>query len=299
VRVDFVKAVHEVLKGDPRSMFVTGDLGYNALEGIKRELGPRFVNAGVAEQNMMGLAAGIALAGFKPWVYSIIPFATLRCLEQIRNDVCLHQLPVRIVGNGGGYTYGIMGSTHHALEDLGVLKGMPNLTLFFPCENNHVAAAVRAMDRLATPAYLRLSIAAHTAQVAVIEENPQTLTRRYARGSRLTVIGVGHAAQLVLNAQVKHGLADADVFGIARYPFDLDSDRALVESVRRTGRVLVVEEHYLAGSMAESLRMVLPPVARFDVLCARYSPKQRYGGPAFHVKQSGMAPKDIAREAAR
>src|SRR4051794_36992037 len=111
-------------------MFITGDLGYNALEGIAKELGKRFVNSGVAEQNMMGMAAGCAMAGFKPWVYSIIPFTTYRCLEQIRNDVCLHHLPVRIVGNGGGYTYGIMGSTHHALEDLAVLKPLPGMQLF-------------------------------------------------------------------------------------------------------------------------------------------------------------------------
>src|SRR5204863_5190911 len=120
--------------------------------------GARFLNAGVAEQSMMGIAAGVALTGRRPWVYSIAPFATYRCLEQIRNDVCLHALPVRIVGNGGGFTYGIMGSTHHALEDLAVLKVLPNMQLFFPCAGDQVEAAVRAMADLAGPAYLRLAI---------------------------------------------------------------------------------------------------------------------------------------------
>ncbi|HET7538411.1 MAG TPA: hypothetical protein VFK05_01020, partial [Polyangiaceae bacterium] len=124
MRSEFVSAVERALALDADSLFITGDLGFNAFEGLVERFGKRFLNAGVAEQNMMSLAAGIALTGLRPWVYSIAPFATLRCLEQIRNDICLHRLPVRIVGNGGGYSYGIMGSAHHALEDLGVLKGL-------------------------------------------------------------------------------------------------------------------------------------------------------------------------------
>ena len=109
MRGAFVEAVENELARDARALFITGDLGFNALEHLVAKYGRRFINAGVAEQSMMGLAAGTALTGLRPWVYSIAPFATYRCLEQIRNDVCLHRLPVRIVGNGGGYTYGIMG----------------------------------------------------------------------------------------------------------------------------------------------------------------------------------------------
>src|SRR5437868_4718544 len=131
MRPQFCDALQDLLAEDGRSLLLSGDLGFNAFEDIAAAHGARFLNAGVAEQNMMGLAAGLALSGFTPWVYSIAPFVTLRCLEQIRNDVCFHNLPVRIVGNGGGYTYGIMGATHHALEDLGALKGLPNMHLFF------------------------------------------------------------------------------------------------------------------------------------------------------------------------
>jgi transketolase len=297
MRVDFTKAVMGALQNDGQSVFITGDLGYNALEPIQRELGKRFVNAGVAEQNMMGMAAGMALAGSRPWVYSIIPFTTFRCLEQIRNDVCLHHLPVRIVGNGGGYTYGIMGSTHHALEDLAVLKCLPNMTLFFPQTGDQVAAAVKQMDELHAPSYLRLSISAHNAPIAPLHENPKTLTRQYKRGAKLTIIGVGHATQIVLAALAKHGLdaVDADVFGVSKYPFDLNEDRELASSVTRNRRVIVIDEHYLAGSIAESLKMVLPPAESFDVLCAVYRQDQKYGSPAFHVKQSGMTPDDLVK----
>ncbi len=102
-------------------VFLTGDLGFMALEPLRDRLGDRFINCGVAEQNMVTVAAGLAKEGFDVWVYSIAPFCYARALEQIRNDVCLHGLPVRVLGNGGGYGYGVMGPTHHALEDYGIL----------------------------------------------------------------------------------------------------------------------------------------------------------------------------------
>ncbi len=105
-------------------VFLTGDLGFMALESLRESMGRRFINAGVAEQNMIGVAAGLAKSQLRPWAYSIAPFIYARPFEHIRNDVCLHNLPVVLVGNGGGYGYGVMGSTHHALEDYGVLLSL-------------------------------------------------------------------------------------------------------------------------------------------------------------------------------
>ena len=102
-------------------VFLTGDLGFKALEPLRDAMGARFVNAGVAEQNMISVAAGLAKLGLRPWAYSIAPFIYARPFEQIRNDICLHGLPVVLVGNGGGYGYGVMGGTPHALEDYGCL----------------------------------------------------------------------------------------------------------------------------------------------------------------------------------
>jgi transketolase len=302
MRVDFVKTIDGVLAADPRAMFVTGDLGYSALEDIAAKYGRRFLNAGVAEQNMVGVAAGLALAGMRPWVYSIAPFATYRCLEQIRNDVCLHRLPVRIVGNGGGYTYGIMGATHHALEDLAVLRPLPNLQLFFPCSNDHVAAAVTLISELNGPAYLRLAISPYTTPLAPLSEQPQTLTRQYAvrrepEAPAVTIIGVGHGVQLALRALASGGLAgkNVDVFGVARFPWDWAADAELARSVAETGNVVTVEEHYADAGMGESLRAALPPTRSFRSLAAAYSPEQRYGSPTFHLEQCGLTPDAVAR----
>lgn len=298
MRVEFVRAVTPLVERDPRSIFITGDLGYNALEGLAASLGKRFLNAGVAEQNMVGVAAGLALSGLTPWVYSIAPFATFRCLEHIRNDVCLHGLPVRIVGNGGGYTYGIMGSTHHALEDLAVLKALPGLRLFFPGTGDQVAAAVAKMGALPGPAYLRLSISGYPKQSACLSENPTTLTRRYLAGGEFTVIGVGHAVQIALSTP---GLAQAgaNLFGVARFPLDPVEDSELFDSIALTRRVLVIEEHYRPGGIGESIAASLPESCSFELLSAQYSPDQRYGSSRFHLEQSGLTPETLMQAARR
>ncbi|HTL71243.1 MAG TPA: transketolase C-terminal domain-containing protein [Candidatus Eisenbacteria bacterium] len=293
MRVEFAAALKETLNADPSAMFLTGDLGYNAFEELQKTYGKRFLNAGVAEQNMVGVAAGLALTGMRPWVYSITPFLTFRAFEQIRIDVCFHNLPVRLVGNGGGYTYGIMGSTHHALEDLGVLKGLPNLSLFFPCAGDQVQAAVHAMAALEGPAYLRLAISAFAkAGRKPLSENPRTLTRRYRKGGAVTVIGVGHAVEIALAAMESSPSTDADVFGVARFPFDPAADAELWESARRTGRVVLVDEHYLAGGVAESLAAALPALSR-TILAARYRKDQLYGTSRFHLEQSGLTPEAV------
>jgi transketolase len=289
--------VSEVLARDPASMFITGDLGYNALEEIASTFGKRFLNAGVAEQNMMGVAAGAALTGLRPWVYSIAPFATYRCVEQIRNDVCLHDLPVRIAGNGGGFTYGVMGSTHHALEDLAVLKSLPNMRLFFPCANDHVAAAVQHMSVLTGPSYIRLAISAFDTPRAPLHEHPETLTRHYfARRSRqapgATIVGAGHGVHVALSALAHLGLdrANVDVFGVARFPLDLARDTALATSVEETRNVVFVEEHYREGGIGESFAVATPAVDSFRILSASYDPDQRYGSPRFHMEQCKLTP---------
>ena len=298
MRADFSKAMIRKIQTNSRAMLISGDLGFMAFEEIIAVAGNRFLNAGVAEQNMMGVACGLAMSGYQPWVYSIVPFLTLRCLEQIRNDVCFHRLPVRLVGNGGGYTYGIMGSTHHALEDLAVLKALPNMNLLFPCTPDQVAPAVDAMDSLPGPSYLRLGISAFPTASTFIWENPETLTRQYAEGKSLTVLGVGHAAQMTLNAVLDPSI-DADVFSIARYPFDWHKDGKVAESVSHTRRVLVVEEHYLPGGMGESLKVSLPCVDHFEILAPSYSVGQLYGSARFHLSQCGLTPETIRRSAER
>ena len=142
----------------PEFIFLTGDLGFKALEPLRDALGPRFINAGVAEQNMISVAAGLARSGLRPWTYSIAPFLYARPFEQIRNDVCFHELPVILVGNGGGYGYGVMGSSHHALEDYGCLLTLPHMRAFVPAFDSDVSTMIPALMQCHGPVYLRLGL---------------------------------------------------------------------------------------------------------------------------------------------
>jgi transketolase len=292
MRVEFVDTVAKVMQSDEKALFLSGDLGFNAFEGLQKSFGPRFLNVGVAEQNMIGVAAGMALEGYRPWAYSIAPFAVYRCLEQIRNDVCLHKLPVHIAGNGGGFTYGIMGATHHALEDMAVLKALPNMRLYFPCTNNQVEAAVRQIAATDGPTYLRLGFSGYPMNVAALRENAETLTRVYSEGGDVVVVGIGQGVQIALKA-LDSGILDrsrVSVFGIARFPFEVASDPELFSTCARAKRVIVIEEHYRSGGIAESLRLALPTVRDFRLMAPEYSLDHRYGSPAFHLKQAGMTP---------
>ena len=142
----------------PDFVFLTGDLGYKALEPLREAMGSRFINAGVAEQNMVSVAAGLARSGLRPWVYSIAPFVYARPFEQIRNDVCLHKLPVVLVGNGGGYGYGVMGATHHALEDYGALLCLPHIRAYVPAFDADVKAMTSDLFSVGHPSYFRLGL---------------------------------------------------------------------------------------------------------------------------------------------
>src|SRR3954466_2118465 len=158
MRNTFCQALLDAAAADPAVVFLTGDLGFKALEPLRDAIGKRFINAGVAEQNMVSVAAGLARAGMRPWAYSIAPFMYARPFEQIRNDVCLHKLPVVLVGNGGGYGYGVMGATHHALEDYGSLLCLPHLRAYIPAFDGVLSTLVDRLFSVPSPAYLRLGV---------------------------------------------------------------------------------------------------------------------------------------------
>jgi transketolase len=159
MRKEFAQAIIDVAKTNDKIVFLTGDLGFMALEGVKEALDDRFINAGVAEQNMATMAASLAYEGFLPFIYSISPFITLRPYEQLRNDICLHNLPVKVIANGGGYGYGIMGSTHHNIEDIGSMRILPNMKVFVPFTAEDVASSLHEMIADPSPNYLRLNMA--------------------------------------------------------------------------------------------------------------------------------------------
>ncbi len=184
--------------GLPEFVFLTGDLGFNALEPLQYALGPRFINAGVSEQNMVSVAAGLARSGLRPWTYSIAPFLYARPFEQIRNDVCFHNLPVILVGNGGGYGYGVMGSSHHALEDYGCLLTLPHMRAFVPAFDSDVRAMIPMLMRCEGPVYLRLGLSEEPKGWPIPAVCPvaQTSSRQWSRPGRGRAVSGGYADRI-------------------------------------------------------------------------------------------------------
>ena len=295
MRKEFSHWIEQLGQKEKRFLFLTGDLGFGALEQVQAVLGPRFINMGVSEQNMVSVAAGLARKGLRPLCYSIAPFAVFRPYEQIRLDVALHGLPVKIVGNGGGYGYGIMGASHHALEDLAVLSVLPGFRCFVPFANTDVAGACEALFAHPGPGYLRLGYGLWPEDLGPLP--PFAPARRLglprADAPRLTIAGLGPVLLNLLPWALQDG--KADVFAISTLPL-LECPPELEASVRSTGRLWVVEEHSPRGGLAEHLAAALAMRGVHFTLSRSHAqgyPDGVYGSQAYHQRRSGLDPASL------
>ena len=156
MRNAFADEITQLAQLDPRIVLLSGDIGNKLFDKFKDVDSSRFYNCGIAEGNMMGVAAGMALSGLRPIVYTITPFTTTRCFEQIRVDVCYHRAPVVIVGTGSGLSYAKLGPTHHSLEDMAILRTLPGMRVLAPCDSTELRLAMRAVFEDNGPAYIRI-----------------------------------------------------------------------------------------------------------------------------------------------
>ncbi len=294
MRKEFSAAIEKLALADESIVFITGDLGYNALENLQEKLGKRFINAGVAEQNMVGVAAGMAYKGYKVFCYSIAPFVVYRCLEQFRNDACLHNLPVFLVGNGGGYGYGIMGSTHHAIEDLACLSSLQNVKTWIPAFSDEVEPVLTQIVHEKRPAYLRLGVGPLTPEGAVLSGSLKKVV--HTPNAQTAIIALGPIAANVLKALQEPELqANCSVYTALSLPLQL-TDTTLQE-LRQAENILVVEEHVSIGGLGQQLSVKLLETGihpqRFQSLSAQGYPNGLYGSQQYHQTQSGLDVKNI------
>ncbi|MBC7553434.1 MAG: transketolase [Taibaiella sp.] len=301
MRKHFSEYIENNLADREDFIFITGDLGYAALEKVALKMGGRFINAGVAEQNMIGMAAGMASQGYQVICYSIAPFVVYRCLEQMRNDVCFHNLPVYVVGNGGGYGYGIMGSSHHAIEDIATLSGLPNIECFVPAFTDDLFTCLDAITTRRRPAYLRLGLG--KPMPAGMYKTDYGAAMPASEKAKLTVVVQAPVANNVIAAIGADGYQkQIDLFVINRMPLKMLSE-AVKESVAATGRVLTVEEHVSTGGLGAALALLILeaalPVGQFKSLRAEGYPDALYGSQAFHQQQSGLDEANITSVIAR
>lgn len=280
----------------PDLVFLTGDLGFMALEGLHAALGPRFINAGVAEQNMVSVAAGLARQGLEAWVYSIAPFLYARPFEQLRNDVAFHGLPVKLIGNGGGYGYGVMGPTHHAIEDYGVLLTLPHMQAYVPVFDEDVAAVIDGAGAATHPVYIRLGRGEPPKDYKLPAYAPW---RQLTSGGGPVVIAVGPlAGTCILPFRQLPEASRPNLWALSQLPLDHNPMPAqLLEQIAASDRLHVVEEHVKRGSFGAELAMFLVEregaYPRLVHHCARAHQFERYGSQQFMRKCSGLDPQSV------
>jgi transketolase len=257
MRTAFIRALEEVAEEDERVMLVVGDIGFGVVETFAQRFPKRYVNAGVAEQNMTGIATGMALSGNVVFTYSITNFPTLRCLEQVRNDVCNHKADVKIVAVGGGFAYGALGMTHHATEDIAIMRSLPNMTVIAPGDPVEAAAATRAIVSWPGPCYLRLGRAGEP----VVHKRPIDFKIGEAiqlrDGKDLTLIATGgmlETAVAVADRLLERNISARVLSMHTVKPLDIG---AVLAAARETNAIATIEEHSKLGGLGSAVAEVL------------------------------------------
>ncbi len=302
MRAAFATTLTGLAASDPRVMLLTGDLGYMALEPFAEAHPGRFLNVGVAEQNMVGLATGLAEAGRVPFVYSIVTFATLRAYEFVRNGPVLHRLPVRVVGVGGGFEYGHAGPTHHGLEDVGVMRLLPGMTVVAPADHRQARSALEATWDLPGPVYYRLGKDDRTVVPGLNGRFGLGRAERIRDGRDVVLIALGAVAtEAVAAAQLLAGRGVQAAVLVVGCVSPAPADD-LADVAAQVPLAVTVEAHSVAGGLGS---LVAEVVAERGLSCrlvrcgVRSAPDGRSGSQDYYHRVHGLNAAAIADAAWR
>jgi transketolase len=257
MRTAFIETLYERAQNDSRIVLIVGDLGFGVVTKFMKELSNQFVNVGVAEQNMTGVGAGMALSGKVVFTYSIANFPVMRCLEQIRNDVCYHGANVRIVSVGGGMAYGALGPSHHATEDIAVMRALPNLLVCAPGDPVETRLAVGALIDHKGPAYLRLGRAGE--DIVHKGDPPFELGKAITirTGDDLALISTGGMLQNTVKAAEILSARGVEARVISMHTVKPLDTQVVLDAARETKAVFTVEEHSVIGGLGGAVAEVL------------------------------------------
>lgn len=297
MRTTFINTLLKEATKNKDIIFLTADLGFSVVEEFMEMLPKQFLNVGVAEQNMTGMAAGMAIEGKIPVIYSIVPFTTMRNFEQIRNDICYQNQNVKIVGVGTGFSYGAYGHTHHGLEDIGILRTLPNLVILTPGDPIEVELATQAMLAYNGPVYLRIGKKG--------EPNIHRTRPKFAIGKGIIVQEGKDISVVTCSTMLETSFQVAQMLSDKKYsvrlismptikPFD---HKLIVDSANKTKVLFTVEEHSIIGGLGSAVAEIL---AEHDakVVFKRFGVPDRFtkeiGLQTFMREKNGLLPKQIA-----
>ena len=254
MRDAFLKKITELASTDKDVVLLTADLGFGVFEKFEASFPGQYFNVGVSEQNMTGLAAGLALEGKKVITYSIGNFPTLRCLEQIRNDGCYHDLNITIVASGGGFSYGPLGMSHHATEDIAILRALPAMSVVAPGTAWEAGEATEALIKGNSVGYLRLD-------KTVADENSTHLfslggSIKYRAGKDVTLLTTGGILRDVIQAAELLQEQGIDAGVVSMHSVKPIDKSAIATAVNETGGIVTIEEHNLDGGLGSAVAEV-------------------------------------------
>jgi transketolase len=273
----FIKTLIQAAKKDPDFILLTGDLGYGALEEFRDSFPGRFFNAGVAEANMVGMAAGLALSGKKVCIYSIAPFLTFKIYEQLRNDVCAHNLNINLIATGGGFSYGPQGLSHNTTEDLAIMRALPNMTILIPADKTEAEVCSKIALAHSGPVYLRLG------KAGTKEIHPLPLNLTLGRGILVkdgydfTLIGIGNIMEKVLEIAENFKIYGNKTVRVISLPCLKPLDAEIIKKAAwETRAIFTVEEHSLIGGLGGAVAEILMEAGYPRVLFKRFAVKDSF-----------------------
>ncbi len=305
MRKMFVKTLLELCEANPQLMVVTADLGYSVFEQFIQAKPRNYLNVGVAEADMIGISAGLALSGKQPIAYSITPFATARCLEQIRMDICYHELPVIIVGTGAGLSYGTLGPTHHGTEDLALMRALPNMTVTAPCDSHELSQVFRQLFESKKPGYMRIG-RSHEPEVYTSGDKPLVALGKGSIvsdfGNEFAIISCGNLVSAGL--QAAESLKANGVKGkLVSMHTIKPLDGKLITELGAKMPIITLEEHSLIGGLGSAVAECLmdsgvsPPA--FRRLALPDSFQKKIGTQEFLRKANGIDAQSVEKEILR
>ncbi len=261
MRAEATKVIYEAALKDRRIIFMAGDLGHSSAEKYRENIPDQYINTGLAEQNMIGVAAGLALSGKKVFTFSITPFALIRCLEQIRVDVCYQNLDVTIIEIGAGFAYNTSGCTHHGTEDIAVVRALPNMKIYSPCHPLEARFMAKKVLKAGGPAYLRLGKGKETPIPELAEETLEDVESGKGvvviPGTDITIFATGHIITEAISAaqKLKEHSWSTEVINIHTIK-PLDKEIVLDRAKNRKA-VFSLEEHSVYGGLGSGIAEVI------------------------------------------
>lgn len=300
MRSSYVNSIYKATNLNNNVLCIVGDIGAFLLRNYIRDFPQNFYNLGAAEANMIGVAAGLAMSGKIPFVYTITPFVTSRCYEQIKDDVCYNTANVKLVGIGSGVSYGTMGSTHHSLEDIAIMTALPNMVVISPSDPLEVEEAVLEVSKYLGPVYIRL----------MLQSKPLEYKRGKFKIGKARIVKKGKDAAIIANGDMvgiaQHAAEILEKYNINCYVINMHTikpiDKTLIQKLADACKVIIsIEEHSTIGGLGSAISSVLSQYsnnkARFkimgfdDVFCKEYSSDklkifEKYGLTASHIAKT-------------